>query len=122
MVERSIMPLVYRWLLTTSGVVLLVVSWADGRPAYWGYVEQVLMGIAGVLVIYIAWKPNRRSVAHIGTYVVVIAGLFEVVNHVADYIELGERPFLAAAFVWGAFVAYTTLLLAFGWVGQGPDE
>jgi hypothetical protein len=116
------MPLVYRWLLTLSGVVFLIVSWADGRPPYWGYVEQVLMGIAGLFILYVAWKPMKRCVAHIGVYVVVIGGLFEIVNHVADYIELGERPFIAAAFVWGGFVAYTTLLLAFGWVGQGPQE
>ena len=120
--DRSIMPLVYRWLLTLSGVVFLIVSWADGRAPYWGYVEQVLMGIAGVLVIYTAWHPSSRWIAHCTAYIAVIAGLFEVVNHVMDYIDLGQRPFLAAAFVWGAFVTYTAGLLAFGWVSQGPRE
>ena len=120
--ERQIMPLVYRWLLTLSGVVFLVVSWADGRPPIWGYVEQVLMGIAGVLVIYVAWHPLNRWIAHCTAYVVVIGGLFEVVNHVVDYIDFGSRPFVAAAFVLGGFVTYTTLPLAFGWVGQGPQE
>lgn len=120
--DRSIMPQVYRWLLTLSGVVFLIVSWADGRPPYWGYVEQVLMGVTGLMIVYTAWNPSKRRIAHATAYLAGIGGLFEVWNHVVDYIDTGSRPFMAAAFVWAAFVAYTTLLLAFGWVSQGPNE
>lgn len=118
----NLMPRVYRWLLTLSGITLLVVGWADGRGPFWGVLEQVVMVIAGVLVIWSAWKPFNRPVGRVAAYVTAIGGGFEVVNHVNSYVTTGGRYFFAAAIVWVAFITYTVALLAFGWVSQGPQE
>ena len=121
MTGSRLMPLVYRWLLVASGVALVVVGWADGRLGNWGFFEQVLMVLAGLFILLAAFLPLQRTLAHTAAYLVVFAGLAEIVNQFVYYIDRGPRFHLANMTVWMAFTAYTVLLVAFGWVGQGPE-
>ena len=116
MQQDQFMPRVYRWLLTASAVTYLIVGFADGRGPTWGRVEQVAMIIAGMFILVAAYDGSNRKVAHVAAYLAGIAGMFEVVNHV-----LANRPVhYAAATLWMTFVAYTVLLVAFGWVRTPP--
>jgi len=104
-------------LLTASGVTYLIVGWADGRGPTWGRVEQVAMIIAGIFLLISAWNAANRNAAHVAAYAAGIAGLFEIVNHVS-----ANKPIhYAATALWVTFVAYTVLLVAFGWVRTPPE-
>lgn len=117
---KSLMPRVYRWLLTASGFTLLVVGVTGGRGPTWGRVEQVVMIIAGCVLIVVAWRPHKRRLAHISAYLVGIAGLFEVVAHYHNWASGHAAYHIAALVLWMTFTSYTVLLVAYGWVGEGP--
>ena len=108
---RPAMPTIYRWLLTLSAVVLIIYAIEDGRGPTWGRAEQVLMLVAGVLVLWVAWKPSHKMNVFAG-YAATIAILFEVVETVVD----GHGPWRTAAALWLVFGAYTVLLISFAWI------
>ena len=114
---EQFMPRIYRWLLTASGVTYLIVGWADGRGPTWGRVEQVVMVVAGILILFAAWYPRNRTVRQAAAYLAGIAGLFEIVNHLSSNAPIHY----AASALWLTFISYTVLLVAFGWVRTPPE-
>jgi len=109
------MPHIYKWLLTASGVVYLIVAVVDGR--FWGLSEEVVMTLAGIFVLLAAWKPSR-TLTHVAAYLAGIGGLFEVFHAALT----NATPWhLSTAAVWFMFTAYTVLLVSFGWVGDPPE-
>lgn len=113
MSPKPAMPSIYKYLLTASSLVFLVYAIEDGRGPTWGPIEQVSMGVAGVLVMWVAWHPNRKLNVF-AAYAATIAVLFEVAAMILD----GRGPWRTAVAIWLVFGAYTVLLTSFSWIRE----
>lgn len=116
--SKTLMPAVYRLLVTLSGLTFLISGLLVKAPfMVWGPLGQVVVTMAGIALLITPWRAAMRK-NRIAVYTTAVAGsLMFATSVLLDY-----PAKWSAASLWFTVTVFTVLLVAFGWVSEPPND